>query len=283
MDASRLLLGEKTPGFTTGNQIQNELENFDPTRDMATATWGAHARSVVEYNPSTKMVTYHDPYAGGIDVTCTLDEFKASSPYLVVRKAKGTVQRPSTLGQDTKQTRIANNTPMQKSPKKVQNPVPQTDLQQPRTQTSMNTASPISTAKQKSAFIGLSETTIGRLNGREVKAKLTARSSSGIATVEINGKSYDILPNETLKISDEISIKCNSKGFVTAVNMPKTQTAPQLRQVNSGQQKANVLNSGLPTGFSDAGTTIKNGQVCRLAKNGNDTMIEIDGRWKLMI
>ena len=89
IEASRYLLGTNTINKVEGKtQIQQALENFDSNRDMGTATWGVHARSVVDYNPQTQMVTYHDPYAGGIDLTCSLDEFAKLQPQVVIRKPK---------------------------------------------------------------------------------------------------------------------------------------------------------------------------------------------------
>ena len=89
IEASRYLLGANTINKVEGKaQIQQALENFDSNRDMGTATWGVHARSVVDYNQQTQMVTYHDPYAGGIDLTCSLDEFVKLQPQVVIRKPK---------------------------------------------------------------------------------------------------------------------------------------------------------------------------------------------------
>ena len=89
IEASRYLLGSNTINKVEGKaQIQQALEKFDSNRDMGTATWGVHARSVVDYNPQTQMVTYHDPYAGGIDLTCSLDEFVKLQPQVVIRKPK---------------------------------------------------------------------------------------------------------------------------------------------------------------------------------------------------
>lgn len=68
-------------------QLTDILESFTKGQDMGTATWGVHARSIVDYNPATKMITYHDPYYGGVDLEISLDEFKKLSPQISVIKA----------------------------------------------------------------------------------------------------------------------------------------------------------------------------------------------------
>lgn len=69
------------------NQLLEALESFSKGQDMSTATWSMHARSIVDYNPATKMVTYHDPDFGGVDLEIPFDEFKKLQPYVNVVKA----------------------------------------------------------------------------------------------------------------------------------------------------------------------------------------------------
>ena len=79
--------GLKSESPTWRADVERELRTFRPGKDTMGVVWEAHARSVVDYNPRTKTVTYHDPYNGGVDTQCSLDEFTNMAAYLYHRKA----------------------------------------------------------------------------------------------------------------------------------------------------------------------------------------------------
>ena len=71
-------------------EVKETLEKFSANNDMAVVTWGAHARSLVNYDKTTGMVTYHDPYYAGVDLVCTFEELVKKNPYFMVCKASST-------------------------------------------------------------------------------------------------------------------------------------------------------------------------------------------------
>lgn len=94
--ASKYLLGSRTMSEIKGEQeIKKALETTDFQRDMNTAIWGIHARSIIDYNPKTQTITYHDPTTSGIDLQCTLDEFTKNNPSLFMKKAPATEAKPT--------------------------------------------------------------------------------------------------------------------------------------------------------------------------------------------
>lgn len=101
-EAVRLLHGKRDAYIAPSNpdyeaKLENALQSFKPGQDMLTATWMVHERSIVDFNPQTRMVTYHDPYYATVDITCSLDEFKKLSPYLTVVKAKSAVNNAGSI------------------------------------------------------------------------------------------------------------------------------------------------------------------------------------------
>ena len=76
--------------------LENTLSTFSSKDDMGTVTFEAHARTLVDYNPRTKMVTYHNPYNGGVDITCPLEDLKKKSAHFAVSKPKATAKNTAT-------------------------------------------------------------------------------------------------------------------------------------------------------------------------------------------
>ena len=92
--------------------LENTLNSFNPREDMGTITFEAHARTLVDYNPQTKMVTYHNPYNGGVDITCPLEDLKKKSAHFAISrlKQKATVKNATTQTVSTQ----TQSTPMRK-------------------------------------------------------------------------------------------------------------------------------------------------------------------------
>lgn len=149
-DATLYLFGSsKTPTVnpaTTKSQLEyitkleDSLNSFANGQDMGIATWQAHQRDIVGYNPQTKMVTYHDPYYGGVDLTCTLSEFAAQNPSLTIIKAKtgSQISSQTVSRQQTPQLSQTNNTTTAQSIEQPTNTTPRRSTireERPATQT----------------------------------------------------------------------------------------------------------------------------------------------------
>ena len=70
--------------FHQSDGIRNCLENFNPKIDFLNAIWGNHQKTVINYDPSTQIVTFHEPYnIGAVDTQCSLDDFVKSTGSIV--------------------------------------------------------------------------------------------------------------------------------------------------------------------------------------------------------
>lgn len=79
--------GNAFKGFTFKENVREDLEkllnDFVPGQDVMVCHWGGHAKSVVNYDPTTQIVTYRDPMSSGVDTQCTFTQFmnKGSHDY----------------------------------------------------------------------------------------------------------------------------------------------------------------------------------------------------------
>ncbi len=99
-EATASLLGKSgknisNTGINYDNELRNALENFQSGQDMGVATWNMHARSLVGYDSATGMVTYHDPYYAGVDLTCSFEEFAKMKPNLSICKGTPSASTPA--------------------------------------------------------------------------------------------------------------------------------------------------------------------------------------------
>ena len=87
IQATTALLGKTPKSISSKEEIKNALEQFKNGEDMGVLTWEAHARSIVNYDKASGLITYHDPYYAGVDVTCSLDELLSKNVHLSLCKA----------------------------------------------------------------------------------------------------------------------------------------------------------------------------------------------------
>ena len=108
-EATNMILDSNkfTPKIINDNQyadLENTLSSFNPKEDMGTVTFECHARTLVDYNPQTKMVTYHNPYNGGVDITCPLEDLKKKFAHFAVSKPKATAKNTETVSEQVQNT-----------------------------------------------------------------------------------------------------------------------------------------------------------------------------------
>lgn len=141
MDARKYLFWkskkeELRAGYQNFDQkLTNILTTFKPGKDMAVLTWGRgvnHARTLVNYNPSTQTITYHDPFSAGVNSEISLSDLKQNLNSIDVIKA----EPPVNTGTSTSAT-------AQSSVEKVKTTEPQQE-QAPATRSK---AAPSSSAK----------------------------------------------------------------------------------------------------------------------------------------
>ncbi|MBO5385778.1 hypothetical protein J6A64_05630 [bacterium] len=289
-------LNETTSDFKV--RLQDYFENEYRTGDFVGANWRAHARHITNYDPNTQMITIHDPYYDGVDVQMSLDKFAQKYPSLTIAKS----------GVDSG---------ISKSPE-IQVPRQETSVQPSRSQRSESANLPeqrqqhdVSTINRAQSSVATNpqaprkfmlasmEKEVGTVNGQPIKARLVARSTSGIATVEVGGKTYDILPNEKTKIAPGIELECDSRGLVKVINtqsatpvQPKpqvsSQPAPEVKpqtktthntRVSVEQKTTTIMNQWRTVATTADGLPIEakvQGDVVIISKNGKETEIPIE-------
>ena len=95
--------------------LEEALSSFNPKSDMGTITFGAHARTLVDYNPRTKMVTYHNPYHGGVDNTCSLNELKQTHANFAITKPNNSqINTPTSKKEISNSAKATQQTPARK-------------------------------------------------------------------------------------------------------------------------------------------------------------------------
>ncbi|MBR6723475.1 hypothetical protein IKL64_08480 [bacterium] len=345
------------PNMLAGEeQIMAALEKFKPGEDMFTVTYGAHHRHVVDYNPETKMVTFHDPYNGGVDRSCPvsdlLNQYQLTAQYYprneltagvadvsptpvkpAVTTPSGVSVKPQTVKPTTfeqKSTVImgswrdvattADGLPIKakiqgdvviisKNGKETEIPIakgeeipihetstdsfliikregfrttittsktPELDVATPARPTAVEASTvqpqsvtPPSKPQTKVLSSGV-ESEIGTINGRPLKAKYVSLSADRVATVEINGKAYNISAGSSLDVANGVTLKCDKFGRVTVTNNQgvSVQSSPRtatMQDVASNDYQASARQrevfTGEPKGHMSAAPTSVSGSV----------------------
>ena len=345
------------PNMLAGEeQIMAALEKFKPGEDMFTVTYGAHHRHVVDYNPETKMVTFHDPYNGGVDRSCPvsdlLNQYQLTAQYYprneltagvadvsptpvkpAVTTPSGVSVKPQTVKPTTfeqKSTVImgswrdvattADGLPIKakiqgdvviisKNGKETEIPIakgeeipihetstdsfliikregfrttittsktPELDGATPARPTAVEASTvqpqsvtPPSKPQTKVLSSGV-ESEIGTINGRPLKAKYVSLSADRVATVEINGRAYNISAGSSLDVANGVTLKCDKFGRVTVTNNQgvSVQSSPRtatMQDVASNDYQASARQrevfTGEPKGHMSAAPTSVSGSV----------------------
>ncbi len=294
---SRYGLNQESP--TWKSDVEQKLNSFKPGQDTMGAIWDVHARSVVDYNPKTKTVTYHDPYNGGVDTQCSLDEFTNKAAYIYHRPTTASPQQRLQSGgtsqaqTHTRQNETTFNQPAESTSSQASQQRPRYTIGEQSTQTTnpqvARTTSEhtptSSTQAQKARISSTNMKEIGNIKGQPVMARYVDRIGD-IYTVEVNGKQYQMAPGHTVKVSDNVSLKCGQYGVTAEINqntMPHgtTTTSTQARTSSKPLGRASIP---IPAGYREVGTTIVHGKECAQIQDSSGRILtEIDGKWRLMI
>ena len=183
------------------DKLENTLSSFNAREDMGTVTFENHARTLVDYNPQTKMVTYHNPYNGGVDITCPLEDLKKKFAHFAVSKSKQKTTTKNTATQTVSEQ--AQNVTQQSATKpelrtndkpiaRTENPTKNTE---PQTVSAQTQATPM----RKRAIPKPTEnkTNIVRDNFREIAktadgTPINAMISGNSVVINKNGKNIEI-------------------------------------------------------------------------------------------
>ena len=258
INAGMYLHGTYSRSINDPAEIKSVLENFDSKRDMATATWEVHARSIVGYDPETQMITYHDPYAGGVDVECNIDEFLSKYPYVVVQKAPKTETNITSKNVHTGETapKVSTNT----ANTKITELVP---MQGRAVIAETVDGIPIiASASNKNVFI-----------------QLQGKASYTNVPIPAYGK-YVEVPN----VAEGVTIRIeNNNGKITVTATETAKTAAE-QHVSSVSPSVSRTSLPIPEGYREIGVINYGGKECVQIKNSfGRVLTEIDGRWQLLL
>ncbi len=123
--------------------VRNALEDFKPGKDIIAGSWEGHERHIVNYNVENKTVTFHDPYYGGVDRSCPLDDFLRKDPKLrFIKRDELTPNKPNTAAPPAPaaNTNPSGRTEVPASPRVEHNPAK--SAQTPRTETPVANTNP---------------------------------------------------------------------------------------------------------------------------------------------
>ena len=294
-------------------KLHNFLKGRTWQDDVVTGTWNIHVRHITNYDPNTQMLTFHDPYFDGVDIQMPLDKFAATNPFIYSgacgvsssSQAKPHVVQQEKYVQSSMPQRAESAIPTRQPQTQDVTPTQQaTTVVRPEVRPSSPTVEPSisASAKSKHGFLSLGiEKEIGIVNGKSLKAKYAALSASNVATVEVNGKAYNIGPGTSIKIADGIEIKSNKMGVVsftnsrnietTAVPKARVETEPQVvskpetpvENSHSAtrpfeQKTTNLIGQWRTVATTADGTPIDakvQGDIVIISKNGKETQIPV--------
>ncbi len=212
------------------DKLENTLSSFNAREDMGTVTFENHARTLVDYNPQTKMLTYHNPYNGGVDITCPLEDLKKKFAHFAVSKSKQKTTTKNTTTQtvsDQVQNTVQQATTKSKTRVELPNDKPVTRVEnttkntEPQTVSAQTQATPM----RKRAIPKPTEnkTNIVRDNFREISktadgTPINAMISGNSVVINKNGKTLEIPLSEIR----ENSFYKNSEVSLYSINETST-------------------------------------------------------------
>lgn len=272
-DATRYLFGKTSAGIYNNTtdyrtKIIDALENFKPGQDMASSACDIHQRSIVNYDKTTRQVTYHDPYYAGIDMTCSLDEFLQNNPSLNVVKADEITNTASPSGSSGV------------------NPKPETS-QPSEIHTKRSTNTPVEFRQQTTNITHNEWTEVAQTaDGAPIKARILSDRN---ILIEKNGKRTEIPKPEQ---GDPLTIHETSTDSFLIVEMDAagkisitTSQTPELNRTNSTSETAHEKPQPqtsapaleIPKGFRENGKILGKRSI---VDSNNVIMIEKNGVWK---
>lgn len=308
--ASLPLLGQNSRTSLSTDSVKKVFDNeYNPKEDILTAIWDGHARSIVNYNPDSKIVVYHDPMNSGVDIQEYMEDFLKHKPSVYLnkppKKTSKEISNPDTSVKNQTQNINNNNSNIEIKEKTVQNPKTN-QIEKSQTE-SLNKNKTNIEIKEKN-------TPIIRNNYRQIAETaegnpINAMLSGNNVVIEKNGKTVQISISE-LKEQGSIPILETSTDSFLIVNMDNygriniTQSKnPNLnKQFNNSTSKnlentpepkiENITNTPtntnnntaqkvskleIPTGYREYGKIL--GKRAIIGPD-NKVMYEVKGAWK---
>ena len=293
------LIGNRGKFSNNAPEISRKLitEEFQPGVDVMTFrdSHEVHQMSITNYDPSTGMVTFHDPKKSGVNMQEPLDAFlnRASNVYL-------------NKGADIEIT----STPAADVPMNTSTPIKPSVTETPRQRFSLGGDKPAQTPLQRTETPALSSTKsantqntkvqstrvyspnpkeVGIVNGEPVISRFVDKidnTHTKTHTIEINGKQYSISSGSTIEISDRISLRADNDYAYIEVKSDVPQANVHVEEVKQPEVTANIKQPSIPipSGYRANGTTMFKGKECVQIINENGRVLtEIDGRWQEII
>lgn len=297
--ASIPLLGKAGALKMTPQGISKTIQNdYEPGTDMLTALWEGHARSVVGYDATTKIVTYHDPLKGGVDIQEPLETFLSHNGLTInLNKATPTTVNRTQHNSTTAQAEVHSATPKKDK-------IEQTKTEQPNVQndTSTSFVSKTTDLVQGKTFV-IARTTDGipigatvtqsnviiKKSGKYVSIDIPKRgsyeaiqeNSSGnflIVKTDMNGK-VSVVTSETPELPN-VSVPPRTDNSVLKDSKVPSKDVNTSRVSISSQAKTKAPLE-IPTGAQLVDTVVIAGKSRRRIKMPDGSIrTEYNGRWQ---
>lgn len=297
--ASIPLLGKAGALKMTPQGISKTIQNdYEPGTDMLTALWEGHARSVVGYDATTKIVTYHDPLKGGVDIQEPLETFLSHNGLTInLNKATPTTVNRTQHNSTTAQAEVHSATPKKDK-------IEQTKTEQPNVQndTSTSFVSKTTDLVQGKTFV-IARTTDGipigatvtqsnviiKKSGKYVSIDIPKRgsyeaiqeNSSGnflIVKTDMNGK-VSVVTSETPELPN-VSVPPRTDNSVLKDSKVPSKDVNTSRVSISSQAKTKAPLE-IPTGAQFVDTVVIAGKSRRRIKMPDGSIrTEYNGRWQ---
>lgn len=286
---SAVPLTGKNPQTLMGkNQIQQKIESFQPGEDMISFVRGGHQMAVVDYNPSTRLVSYYDSQRAGITVQESIEDFTSNCAALSFTKrqsATGNVK--STPTQEVtplnQQAQVQANAPS--TSKTVEVSVPESDFVSQTTELSNKAMVVARTAE--GTPIGASVTQSNVIIKKDGKYTTIPIPKNGAteAILERSTETFLIIKNDNGKISITTSetpdLPTVTKTQEAQASRPQKQRVELSDNSSTSSSKSAVSSKPqleIPHGWREYGQKIM-GKPAIVDKNGV-IMYESKGQWK---
>lgn len=240
------LLGKNPKGvFTKKQKLEMIEQQFEPGQDVMTFINGGHQRSIVNYDPSTRTVTYHDPHFSGVDEQMPLDDFVDYAEWTFLNKrpkSDSTVSGSRSLQEpDISTTQMTSVVSQQKTQVEPPGPAKQAETITPRdtsdfvskTTVLTNTPSVIThTAEGKPIRATITQSNVVIIkNGKYIPIEIP-KSGTSEAIRETSTGTFLIIKNDSGKVS-----------IVTSETPDLPEIAPSPSKITTSKQMQPQLNT----------------------------------------
>ncbi len=272
------LTGGKVKDSKTKERAKKLItEDFKPGVDVMTFTdvKEAHQLSIINYDPDTGMVTFHDPKVSGVDIQEPLEKFLERGQYAYLHKGSEIEITDNSTGNVLASVTAQTQTPSRTSPDislDLPSGADKSAMTEPKTKKKVKRSNePDTSVPIKKYTVSSLPKEVQGPDGASMNIQCKEITADNTYVVQINGEKYYVPQGQIVEVSDDIVIRGGDYVPVVEVKVKAEATPP----------KPSVT---IPQGFEDAGTYNYRGQDCVKIRNSNGIeYFMFDGNWIKLI